>query len=257
MGSDIEILERDDGFVQSLARGLSVIEAFQPGRERQTMAQIAGACQLTRAGARRLLLTLQSLGYVTLEGRYFSLSPRILELSQGHVPQSVWERARPHLEDATVALDAATSAGVLDGGDVVYMLRVRPQRPVHLALATGTHLPAYASAMGRVLLAALPRAGLEDYLQHTTLTKLTAHTVVDADVLRQDLSDTRSRGWSCLRGEIEEGLSCVAVPLVDRAGATLAALHVSLNCRRAEGGFVENRVVPTVQKAAVAIAAAL
>lgn len=249
--------ERDDGFVQSLARGLSVIEAFRPGRERLTMAQIAAACGLTRAGARRILLTLNRLGYVSLEGRFFQLTPRILELGAGHVRKSLWEIAQPVLEEVAVSLNESASAGVLDGADVVYTVRARPQKVLHIALSPGAHLPAFASAMGRVLLAALPSDELESFLERVETTRLTPFTVQGRDALRDRIARVRDEGWTCARGEIDERYACVAVPLVDRAGRTLAALNASMGIGRADADFVERRVAPDLQRAAHAIAAAL
>jgi IclR family pca regulon transcriptional regulator len=249
--------ERDDGFVQSLARGLLVIEAFRPGRERLTMAQIAAACGLTRAGARRILLTLNRLGYVGLEGRYFQLTPRILELGAGHVKKSLWEIAQPVLEEVANALNESASAGVLEGPDVVYTVRARPAKVLHVAISPGAHLPAFANAMGRVLLAALPEPELESYLDAVETPQLTPFTVQGRDALRDRIACVREQGWACARAETDERYACVAVPLVARGGRTLAALNASMGIGRADADFVERRVVPDLQHAARTIAAAL
>lgn len=249
--------ERDDGFVQSLARGLSVIEAFRPGRERLTMAQIAAACGLTRAGARRILLTLNRLGYVSLDGRYFQLTPRILELGAGHAKKSLWEIATPVLEGVAAGFNETVSAGVLDAPDVVYRVRARPSKVLHVALSPGAHLPAFAAAMGRVLLAALPDEDLERYLETVETPRYTPFTVQGRDALRDRIAEVREQGWVCVKAEIDERYACVSVPLVDRTGATLAGLTTSMGIGRADEGFVEGHVVPALQQAARTIAASL
>ena len=249
--------EKDDGFVQSVARGLSVIRAFRPGRERLTMAEIAHVCRLTRAGVRRILLTLEDLGYVGQDGRHFYLTTRILELTKGYERRSLWEAARPTLQDLADRLNEATSAAVLDGRDVVYMLRIRSTRLMHVDLEQGAHLPAHVSAMGRVLLAALPPDELDAWLAGARFVRLTPHTVADPDTLRARIAEARLRGWCHARGEVEESLSCVAVPLVDRAGRTLAALHVGLASSRATDEVVEGVIVPALGRAAAAISAAI
>lgn len=256
-GEAHEDQERDDRFVQSLARGLAVIEAFRPTRERLTMAQVASICGLTRAGARRILLTLNQLGYVSLEGRYFQLTPRILELGAGHLKQSLWETAQPILEQAAVVLNESVSAGELEALDVVYRARARPPKLIHVALAPGAHLPAFASAMGNVLLAALPEPELERYLAVAKFPALTPFTITGRDALRHRLDEVRRQGWICVRGEIDERFACVALPVVDRSGATLAAVNVGMPITRADDEFIRKTVVPGLQDAAGAISAAL
>jgi IclR family pca regulon transcriptional regulator len=249
--------ERDDGFVQSLARGLAVIEAFGRGRERLTIAQTALACGLTRAGARRILLTLNQLGYVAFDGRYFRLTARTLELGAGHRRRSLWETAQPMLEELATALNVSASAGQLDGWDVVYTVRARPPKILHAALSPGAHLPAFATSLGRVLLAALPQPELETYFAAVDLAPLTPLTVRDCDTLRERIAEARERGWCCTRGEVDERYACVAVPLLDRDGGTLAALSVGMGLNDADPSLIEGDVVPRLQSVARAIALAL
>lgn len=248
---------RDDSFVQSVARGLTVILAFRPGRERLTMAQIAQACQLTRAGARRILITLEDLGYVGQEGRHFFLTARILELTKGYARRSLWETARPRLEALSEQLNESVSAGVLDGMDVRYMLRIQSARLMFVDLSAGARLPAHVSAMGRVLLAALPPDDLAAYLAKVEFVRLTPHTVTDPQVLLARLAEVRARGWCVARGEVDEALWCVAVPLCDRVGRTLAALHVSLSVHRASDVCIEDHILPALTAAAADVARAL
>ena len=249
--------EREDGFVQSVARGLSVIQAFRPGRERLTMAQIAQACQLTRAGVRRILLTLEDLGYVGQDGRHFHLTARILDLTKGYARRSLWEAARPRLQALADELNETVSAGVLEGHDVVYMLRIQSSRVMFVDLGAGARLPAQVSAMGRVLLAALPHDELAAYLDTVRLVRLTPHTVADRATLLDRIAEVRAQGWAFARGEVDEALCCASVPLTDRTGRTLAALHVRISANRADDALIAQQVVPALKAAAVDIAGAI
>jgi len=242
--------EREDDFVQSIARGLSVIKAFGHSRERLTMAEIAHACQITRAGARRILLTLEDEGFARQEGRHFSLTSRILDLSRGYAPRSIWEAVRPHLQRVADALNESVSAGVLDGDDVVYMLRIPSTRCMHVDLTVGAHLPAHVSSMGRVLLAALPQEEFDAYVRRVSFRRYTPNTICDEARLRAAIDDIRRRGWCCNRGEVDEALWCVAAPLADRSGKVIAALHVSLSAYRATDDMIERQVVPALIKVA-------
>jgi IclR family transcriptional regulator, pca regulon regulatory protein len=249
--------ERDDGFVQSVARGLSVIQAFKPGQERLTMAQIANVCQLTRAGVRRILLTLEDLGYVGQDGRHFYLTARILDLSKGYARRSLWEAARPRLQAVADELNETVSAGVLEGLDVVYMLRIPSSRLMFVDLEAGARLPAYVTTMGRVLLASLPADEFAAWLQNVRFERLTPHTVSDRETLLERVAEVRAQGWACARGEVDEAVWCASVPLTDRAGRTLAALHVSISANRASDAMIERQVVPALQAAARDIAGAI
>jgi len=246
-----------DRFIQSLARGVAVIRAFRPGHEKLTMAEVASATGLPRAGARRVLLTLKELGYVEVDGRNFFLTSRVLDLSQGYVRQTIWDKVRPVLQTVSDTLNETASASVLEGFDVVYTLRIRPERPLHWALDVGAHLPAHASSMGRVLLAALPPEDLSRYLQQVRFEAYTAATVTDLEVLRTRLKEARQQGWCCASGEIAEGLSCVSVPLRDRKGRTLAALGVSMSSSHFTDQVLQTQILPLLQRSSTAITKSL
>lgn len=242
-----------DEVIQSLARGMEVLRAFGAANDRMTIAEAAKVTGLTRAGARRILLTLEKLGYVRSDGRHYSLTARVLELGQGFLAQPLWQVVRPVLLSVADTLNETASAGVLDGHDVVYTVRVRSSRLLHLELRAGTHLPAYACTIGRVLLASLPPVALDRYLRHATFTRFTQFTVVDPGVLRTRLQEIRDQGWCHVRDEIENGIGGVAVPLIDPAGQTIAALNVSANCERTSMRTVKTRIVPLLKEAAAAI----
>jgi IclR family transcriptional regulator, pca regulon regulatory protein len=247
-----------DGFVQSLARGFAVLRAFNGDRATLTIADVARICGLTRAGARRILLTLAGLGYLRVERRrHFYLTARTLELGQGFRPQPIWEAARPILRKIAYQLNETVSTGVLRGSEVIYTARIRSSRVLQWDLNVGDRLPAYACSMGRVLLAALPAEALAKYLSETTLRPFTRFTVTDPEALRGRLDEALRQGWSCVRGEIEESITALAVPLVDGSGSTIAALEVQLSTERATPQLVSNSIVPSLLDASHTISGIL
>ena len=164
--------------MQSLERGLAVIRAFDEHNVELTLSDVASSTGLTRAAARRFLLTLADLGYVRTDGRWFSLSPRVLELGYAYLSSlSLPEVAEPHLERLVAEVHESSSVSVLDGGDIVYVARVPTSRIMTVSINVGTRFPAYATSMGRVLLAALPDEGLDAYLAGVELEQLSPRTV--------------------------------------------------------------------------------
>jgi len=214
--------------VQSLERGLAVIRAFGVEQPHLTLSEVAKATGLTRAAARRFLLTLVQLGYARADGRYFSLRPRVLELGYAYLSAlGLPEVAQPHLEALGAQLHESASISVLDGEDIVYVVRVPSRRIMSVTIALGTRFPAYATSMGRVLLAGLGTGRLEQYLAEVRLESLTAMTTVDRDQLRQVLVQVRQDGYAAVDQELELGLRSVAAPIRDRRGSVIAALNVS------------------------------
>lgn len=245
--------ERKEDVIHSLARGIELLRAFGPESDRMTIAQAAKATGLTRAGARRILLTLESLGYVRSDGRQYWLTARVLELGQGFLAQPLWQIVRPVLLSVAQTLNETVSAGVLDGHEVVYTVRTRSARVLQFELRPGARLPAYASSIGRVLLAALPRAALERYFAEARFVPFTKFTVVDPATLRKRLEQIRKQGWCHVRDELDGGVSGVAVPLIDRSGNTIAALNVSTNSNRTSIHTVKSTMVPLLLDAAATI----
>ncbi|MEU8359170.1 IclR family transcriptional regulator C-terminal domain-containing protein [Nonomuraea sp. NPDC048882] len=219
--------------VQSLARGLAVIRAFSAAEPELTLSQVARATGLSRAAARRFLLTLTDLGYVRSDGRLFALTPRVLELGYAYLSSlSLPEVADPHLERLAAEVGESASVAVLDGEDVVYVARVATARIMRVTISIGTRFPAYCTSMGRVLLAALPPEALDTYLGRAELRRLTSHTIVLPAALRTELDEVRGRGWAMVDQELEEGLRSIAAPIRDRAGRTVAAVNVSTHATR-------------------------
>lgn len=214
-------------YVQSLERGLEVIRSFDAGAPRQTLADVAAATGLSRATARRFLLTLVELGYVRSEGRIFSLTPRVLELGFSYLSAlTLPEVAQPHLETLSRVVHESVSVSVLDGDDIVYVARVPARRIMSVRVTIGTRFPAHATSMGRVLLAALPPSALDAYFDRLRAERLTETTVVDPVALRATLADVPSQGWSIVDQELERGLRSVAAP-IRKGGEVVAAVNVA------------------------------
>jgi IclR family pca regulon transcriptional regulator len=250
--------ERSPDFVQSLERGLAVIRAFDRGHRELTLSEVAVATGVTRAAARRFLLTLTDLGYVRSDGRFFSLSPRVLELGYAYLSSlTLPEVAEPHLEALVADVSESSSVSVLDGGDIVYVARVPVSRIMTVAISVGTRFPAYATSMGRVLLAGLPAEALDSYLDGLVIERLTARTVGSAKALRAEIQKVRAQGWSIVDQELEEGLRAVAAPIRDRAGRTVAAVNVSAHASRTTLESMRRDIVPPLLAAAARISADL
>jgi IclR family pca regulon transcriptional regulator len=248
------VLEPDGStYVQSLARGLGVIRAFGAERPRLSLSDVARATDLTRASARRFLLTLESEGYVRSRDGLFELTPRVLELGFSYLSaQSLPEVAQPHLEALSHAVGESSSASILDGYDIVYIARVPTRRIMSVGITIGTRFPAYVTSMGRVLLAALTDAQRETFLEGFRGEAFTARTVVDPAALGAELARVREQGWSLVDGELESGLRALAVP-VTRGTTTVAAINVSMPATDEDAGIQAQRLLPAMQDAAAAI----
>jgi IclR family pca regulon transcriptional regulator len=245
-------------YVQSFARGLSVIRAFGPQAKTMTLTEVAQKTGLTRAGARRILLTLQTLGYVALDGRNFSLTPRVLDLGYSYLSSMpLWDVAQPIMEDLAERVRESVSASVLDGPEIVYVLRVPTHRIMTIGLSIGSRLPAYCTSMGRVLLGGLPEDELDAVLARSPMTALTRHTVTDTRALKRMIQADAKKGWSLVDQELEEGLRSISVPIRDSNGRILAAMNVSGQTGRCTVAEMQRRFLPEVQDAAHRIEQAL
>jgi len=244
-------------YVQSLARGLAVIRAFSAETPRLTLSDVARATSMTRASARRFLLTLEAEGYVRTDGREFALTPRVLELGFSYLSaQSLPEIAQPHLEELSHRVGESSSASVLDGGDIVYVARVPIRRIMSVGITIGTRFPAYATSMGRVLLASLTPAELDTYLDGFHAAPITTRTVTTRDALAAELERVAAQGWSLVDGELEHGLRSVAAP-VSRAGAVVGAINIGMPASREDAVTQAQGVLPALLEAASAISADL
>lgn len=245
-------------FVQSLARGLAVIRSFDGTRPELGLSEVSRATGLTRATARRLLLTLVRLGYVRQDGSRFSLRPRVLELGYSYLSAlSLPELAQPHMEALVAEVNESSSIAVLDDTDIVYVVRVPTSRIMSITIAVGTRLPAYPTSMGRVMLADLDPKALEDRLGRMELRALTPTTVAGVGALRDELERVRRQGWAAVDQELEQGVRSVAVPIRDASGAVSAAMNVSVHASRMTMQELRRKVLPRLLRTAEAIEAEL
>ncbi|HZE38786.1 MAG TPA: IclR family transcriptional regulator C-terminal domain-containing protein [Stackebrandtia sp.] len=241
-------------YVQSLARGLSVIKAFDADHPRLTLSEVARRTGLTRAAARRFLLTLAELGYIGSDEREFSLRPRVLELGYAYLSGlSLPEVAMPHLERLSVRAHESASVAVLDSDEVVYVARVPTKRIMTVVIAIGTRFPAYATSLGRVLLAGQDPQWLDGYLAGVKLRPLTPHTIVDREELRAELDRVRRQGFALADQQLEEGLRSMAAPIRDASGAVVAGVNVSAHISRGSGQALHDELLPLLLDTAAAI----
>ena len=241
-------------YVQSLARGLAVIKVFDVDHPKLTLSDVARRTELTRATARRFLLTLNELGYVQTDGSLFWLTPRVLELGYSYLSSlSLPEIAGPHLEALAEKVRESSSVSILDGDDVVYVARVPVSRIMTVSINIGTRFPAFATSMGRVLLAGLPPEDIDAYLDRVRLDHLTLHTVVDVAHLRTEIEAARRQGYCIVDQELELGLRSLAAPIVDPDGRVVAAVNISTQAARYSLDVVHADLVPAVRATAAAI----
>jgi IclR family pca regulon transcriptional regulator len=245
---------RTTEFVQSLERGLAVICAFDAEHPELTLSEVARATALTRAAARRFLHTLVELGYVRTDGRLFSLRPRVLQLGYAYLSSlTLPEVAEPHLEQLVATVRESSSVSVLDRDEVVYVARVPTKRIMTVAISVGTRFPAYATSMGRVLLAGQSDAWIEEYLASVNLQPLSRYTVTKPARLRAELIRVRERGWALVDQELEEGLRAVAAPIRDGTGEVVAAVNISSHASRGSLTAMRDELLPHLLKTAALI----
>ena len=244
--------------MQSLDRGLAVIRAFGPDRERLSLSEVARATGLTRAATRRFLLTLVQLGYMRNDGREFSLRPRVLELGYAYLSGlALPEIAAPHLEELVAKVRESSSVSVLDGDHIVYVARVPTKRIMTVAISVGTRFPAYATSMGRVLLAGMSPDSFEDYLSRADLAALTGRTVTDPGQFRQIIREVDRLGYAIVDQELEEGLRAIAAPIRGSGGMVTAAINVSAHASRVSMAGMRTDLLPALLETAARIEADL
>jgi IclR family transcriptional regulator, pca regulon regulatory protein len=217
-------------FIEALARGLDVLRSFRPGTPAMTLSEIAGRTGLARPTVRRILITLEALGYVRAADRGYALTPRVLDLGMAYVNAlSMWDVARPHMERLVAQTGESTSMAQLDGGDIVYVARVAVPKIVTLAVTIGTRFPAPATSMGKVLLAALPPAALPAVLAEGSRSGITARWQPTADELDAALREVRAKGWALADQDLAPGIRSVATGVRDGDGNVVAAINVTVH----------------------------
>lgn len=251
--------ERAD-FVQSLAKGLAVIEAFGADSPAMTLSEAARRTGLSRAAARRLLLTLCRLDYAETDGRLFRLRPKVLNLGFAFLQaEGTWSLAQPYMAELVEQIHESCSAAVLDGRDIVYVARVPTQtRIMSISLDIGSRLPAHATSLGRALLAGLDEARLDAFIATLVpLPRYTPHSVTDAGELKRRIADVRRLGYSIVDQELELGLRSIAVPLRGPDGRVVAALNIGVQASRRTIDDLRRQILPPLKETAQRISASL
>lgn len=245
--------------IQSIERGFAVLLAFDDERQNPSLIEIANATGLSRPAVRRILLTLQHLGYVEpTEGSHWRLTPRVLTIGRHYTTSSaIVAVSQPHLGRLVEETQESASLSALDGDEVVYLARVPARRVLNVTAAAGTRVPAHATSMGRVLLAAAPPEAVERYLDDPGLQPLTPHTITDPERFRQALERVRQQGWALVSEERERGLIAVSAPVHDHTGRVVAAISSSSSTGRSSPGHLESQVVPVLTRIAKEISTEL
>jgi IclR family pca regulon transcriptional regulator len=256
--TDLPVAPQARDLIAGLDKGLQVIEAFDQERARLTISEVAARTGLTRAAARRYLITLVHLGYAHQQDKVFSLTPKVLRLGQSYLHSARLPRiVQPLLYRLAYSLGEAASAGVLEGDELVCVAAVSAGRVVSATLQPGTRVPAFCTANGRIMLASLPQAQVEDYVDKLAIEALTEYTIVDKQRLLLEVVRARAQGYAMVNQEMELGLRTLAVPLRNFRGTTVAAMNVSLSADRIPLDEVVDRCLPALLKVQVELAALL
>lgn len=243
-------------FIEALARGLDVIASFEPRRPVMTLTEVATAAGLARPTTRRILLTLEELGYVRSSEGGFALTPRVLELGVAYVRSTgLWEVARPHMERLVARTDESCSIAQLDGSDIVYVARVAVPKIVTLSVQIGTRFPALQTSLGKVQLAALPPDELEQVLAQPTRSGLVPRWQPDRDERDAELREVRARGWALTDEQLALGIRSVATPLRDGSGRVIAAINVNAHAAETSPDKLRQEHLPQLLQTASDISA--
>lgn len=248
----VELVKKNTETVQSLVKGLTVIKAFNQQRPAMTLSEVASVTGFTRAATRRFLLTLVCEGYAKKEGKLFSLTAKILDLGFSYLSTlDVWHNAKPLMSALVEQLNESCSAAVLDGFDVVYVARVATtKRIMSITLNVGTRLPAFATSMGRVLLADLSATALDKFLEHCHIEQFTQYTIVDKTDLISEIAKVKQQGYSMVEQELEIGLTSISVPVHNGEGEVVAALNVSTHMSQTVRQQIFEVILPALQQCA-------
>jgi len=221
---------RGPDFVEALARGLDILASFGADHRSMSLSEVAVAAGLARPTARRLLLTLEELGYVRARDGTFELTPKVMNLGMAYVSAlGLWDIARPHLESLVARTGESSSMAQLDGSDIVYVARVSVPKLIALRVEIGTHFPAVQTSQGKVLLAALPADQVPAVLSQPSRSGLPPYIGRSPGQLRDELAEVRARGWALADEELAPGVRSVAVPVRDGTGAVRAAMNVTVH----------------------------
>ncbi len=243
-------------FIEALARGLDVIRAFEPNRPTMSLSEVAATTGLARPTARRILLTLEELGYVRAAGGMFALTPRVLDLGMAYIGSiSIWDLARPHMERLVAQTGESSSLAQLDGSDIVYVARVAVPKVITFAVTIGTRFPALQTSLGKVLLATLTPDELARTLAEPTRSGIMPRWNPDPAERDRVLHEVRTRGWALTDEQLAPGIRSVAAPVRDSATHVVAALNVSVHAAETSIETLTEEYLPLLLQTAEAISA--
>jgi len=246
----------DPDFIEALARGLDVLRGFPPGRAHMTLSEVAAAAGLARPTARRILITLEELGYVRTFDAGFALTPRVLELGMAYIgSNNLWELAEPHLRALVGKTGESCSVAQLDGADIVYVARVAVPKLVALAVTIGTRFPAAQTSLGKVLLAALDQDELGRVLAMPSRSGLEPRWQPSREELDDVLRDVRAKGWALTDQDLALGIRSIAAPIRNGLGRTVAAVNVNAHAAETTPDRLTGHHLPFLLQTASAISA--
>jgi IclR family pca regulon transcriptional regulator len=243
-------------FVEALARGLDVLACFGEQRPRMTLAEVAAETGLARPTARRLLLTLQELGYVRTDGPSFTLTPQVLRLGIAYAGSlGLWDIARPHMCDLVAQTHESSSMAQLDGSDIVYVARVAVPKIIALRVSIGTRFPSLPTSQGKILLAALDPDRVAATLAEPSRSGLPPFPPRDPASIATELMTVRAQGWALADEELAPGVRSVAVPVRDGAGRVRAAMNVTVHAAETTVATLIDDHLPRLIRAAGRVSA--
>jgi len=250
-----DVRDTDRDFIGAFEKGLAVIEAFNASEVALTAADVALKTGLTRAGARRYLLTLAKLGYADFDGKFFRLTPRILRLGYAYLSgASLTKLAQPILEMIGERMNEVASLTLLDGNDVMFVGRSSATRIASVSIGIGTRLPAYCTASGRVLLMHRTDAQIRQYLESTGIEQYTEKTITDREQILRQFQQSRSDRYSVIDEEYEIGLRSIAVPVLNARNQLVCALTVSVHSSRMTPAQMVDEILPVLESGARTLA---
>lgn len=255
---ELDNFKKSGDYIQSLERGLQMIQAFSQQHRALTVTEAAKLTGLSRPAARRILLTLEHLGFAESTNGVYSLTARTLSLGFAYLSSNnSWSIAHPFMREFVNKTGESCSISILDDIDILYVARISAKRIMSINLDVGSRLPAYATSMGHVLLAYLPEAELEKYLDAFELNKFTDKTITDKEELKKVLDDVRQKAWGGVDQQFEDGLRSIAVPIRDGNGKVIAAINCSVHAGRVSKKVLREEFLPVLKECADNISAAL
>ncbi len=248
--------DSNPNFVESVARGLDLLRAFEPDRPSMSLSELATAAGLARPTASRILYTLESLGYVRSHSGAFTLTPRVLELGMAYIQAvDIWDITRPHMERLVAQTHESSSVAQLDGSDIVYVARVAVPKLIGLVVRIGTRFPAAPTSMGKVLLAGLSDDEVDAVLSEPSRSGIEPRWQPGPDELHEALREVRARGWAFSDDQLARGIRSIAAPIRDGAGQTRAALNVTVHSQETPTEKLLEEHLPRLLSTASAVSA--